>query len=175
MSSPVALIFGAGKNIGAGVAKALTANGYKVALASRTGKHNLSDDQYFHTTCDLADPSSVEQTFEAVRSKLGHPSVVVYNAAAHISSPDKENPLALPLSDLTKTMTINVSSAYVAAQQAVASFSQASTDSPKAFIYTGNRLNIAPFPPLLSLGIGKSAGAHMMMFLMQVYQQKGFR
>ncbi len=79
MSSPVALIFGAGKNIGAGVAKALTANGYKVAVASRTDKHNLSDDQYFHTSCDLADPSSVEQTFEAVRAKLGHPSVVVYN------------------------------------------------------------------------------------------------
>ena len=79
MSSPVALIFGAGKNIGAGVAKALAGAGYKVAVASRTSQHDLSGPSYLHTTCDLADPSSVEQTFEDVRQKLGQPSVVVYN------------------------------------------------------------------------------------------------
>ena len=79
MSSPVALIFGAGKNIGANVAKSLAANGYKVALASRTSQHGLSDSQYMFTNCDLADPSSVEKVFETVREKLGHPSVVVYN------------------------------------------------------------------------------------------------
>ena len=79
MSSPIALIFGAGKNVGASVAKSFAAKGYKVAIASRSSKHNLSDSEYFHTPCDLGDPSSVEKVFDAVRSKFGHPSVVVYN------------------------------------------------------------------------------------------------
>ena len=79
MSSPVALVFGVGKNIGASVAKTFAANGYKVAVASRTSQHSLSDSQYMYASCDLADPSSVEQVFEEVRLKLGHPSVVVYN------------------------------------------------------------------------------------------------
>ena len=83
--------------------------------------------------------------------------------------------MGLALPDLSKTMTVNVSSAYVAAQQAVSSFEQAAPDSPKAFIYTGNRLNIAPIVPLLSLGIGKSATAHMIAFLSSAYQQKGFK
>jgi NAD(P)-dependent dehydrogenase (short-subunit alcohol dehydrogenase family) len=79
MSSPVALIFGAGKNIGAHVAKTFASNGFKVAVASRSAKHNLSGDDFLQVTCDVADPSSVNEVFRSVEQKLGHPSVVVYN------------------------------------------------------------------------------------------------
>lgn len=96
-------------------------------------------------------------------------------AATHIGSPDKENPLALPLSEMQKTIDINFSGAYVAAQNAVASFERAPADTHKTFIYTGNRLNIAPIVPLLSLGIGKSAGAHLMSFLTQAFKNKGYK
>ena len=96
-------------------------------------------------------------------------------AAAHKGSPDKEAPLGLPLIDLKNTLDVNLSSAYVAAQQAVSSFELADSNHNKAFIYTGNRLNVAPIIPLLSLGIGKSALAHMMAFLSSFYQQKGFK
>ena len=149
MSSPVALIFGVGKNIGTSVAKSLAADGYKVATASRTDQPNS---QFMHTSCDLADPSSVEKVFERVHATLG---------------------LALP--DLQKVMAINLFSAYVAAQQAVSSFEAAPPDQPKAFIYTGNLLNTGPMPPLMSLGIGKSAAAHMIAYLSAVYQENGFR
>ena len=81
----------------------------------------------------------------------------------------------LSLPDLEKTMTVNVSSAYVAAQQAVSSFEHADSSAPKVFIYTGNRLNIAPIIPLMSLGIGKSATANMIMYLSKAYQQKGYK
>ena len=79
MSSSVALIFGAGANIGAGVARAFAANGYKVAVASRSSKHGLTQDDYLHLTCDLDDPSSVTKAFEKTRQALGAPGVVVYN------------------------------------------------------------------------------------------------
>lgn len=84
MSSPVALIFGVGKNIGANVAKAFAANGYKVAVASRSSNHDLSDSDFFHTTCDVEDTASIVNVFETVRSKLGHPNVVVYNGMSKL-------------------------------------------------------------------------------------------
>lgn len=79
MSSPVALIFGVGKNVGASVAKSFASNGYKVAVASRSFKHQLPSEGFLELSCDLSDPSSVTKVFKAVEQKLGHPSVVVYN------------------------------------------------------------------------------------------------
>jgi NAD(P)-dependent dehydrogenase (short-subunit alcohol dehydrogenase family) len=38
MSAPVALILGAGPGVGIAVAKKLASNGYRVAVASRSGK-----------------------------------------------------------------------------------------------------------------------------------------
>ena len=81
-SSPVALIFGAGKNIGAGVAKAFSAEGYKIATVSRTATTDpISNEGRLHIESDLSDPNDVSGVFETVRKRLGHPSVVVYNGS----------------------------------------------------------------------------------------------
>lgn len=79
-SSSIALVFGAGQNVGAGVVKAFSAKGYRIATVSRTapGKADTSDKR-LHIQADLEDPESVSTVFETVRKQLGHPSVVVYN------------------------------------------------------------------------------------------------
>ena len=89
--------------------------------------------------------------------------------------PERENPLSLQVKDLTTTLEANVSSAYVAAQEAATSFDSLPSNSSKTFIYTGNRLNIAPIPPLLTLGVGKAAAAHMMHFLSVSYESQGYK
>ena len=76
MSSPVALILGAGKNIGASVAEKFASNGYKVAIASRQ-KGDAS--KYTALQADLSDVSSVKSVFDETRKSLGEPSVVIYN------------------------------------------------------------------------------------------------
>lgn len=82
LSSPVALIFGAGKNTGAGVVKALSAEGYKVATVSRTATTDpIINERRLHIQSDLSDPDGVSGVFETVRKHLGHPSVVVYNGS----------------------------------------------------------------------------------------------
>lgn len=88
-------------------------------------------------------------------------------------SPDPKKPLGLSVAEMQKTLTVNIASPYVAAQQAVASSKALGFDSPKTFIYTGNCLNFAPIPPLLTLGVGKSSGAHLMLHLSGVYKEKG--
>jgi NAD(P)-dependent dehydrogenase (short-subunit alcohol dehydrogenase family) len=77
--SPVVLILGAGTNIGANVARAFTAKGYKVALAARKLKDETNDQGQLTISSDFADPSSISAAFAKVREVFGDPSVVVYN------------------------------------------------------------------------------------------------
>jgi NAD(P)-dependent dehydrogenase (short-subunit alcohol dehydrogenase family) len=73
------LILGAGSNIGAKVAQKFTSTGYRVAIVSRTGAAVPPSTAALSIVADLADPSSIHSVFEEVRTKLGEPSVVVYN------------------------------------------------------------------------------------------------
>lgn len=78
-SAAIALIIGAGPNIGHNAARALVSKGYKVALASRSAKKDDSGSNQFNFQVDLANPSSVPELFAKVKESLGTPSVVVYN------------------------------------------------------------------------------------------------
>jgi len=78
-SSRVVFVLGAGPNIGTRVAERFTSAGYKVAVASRSGKSVPSSTAALSIAADLTDPEKVNSTFEEVRKTLGEPSVVVYN------------------------------------------------------------------------------------------------
>ncbi|PNP54854.1 hypothetical protein THARTR1_04543 [Trichoderma harzianum] len=72
-------------------------------------------------------------------------------------------------------MTVNNTSVFVAAQQAVLGFAELPTNAPKVFAFTGNILNVKPLPQFLESGAGKSASAHMMMAAAAEYKDKGFK
>ncbi|KAL9110602.1 MAG: hypothetical protein Q9227_004960 [Pyrenula ochraceoflavens] len=172
--SPVLLILGAGANVGQHVARTFAAKGYKIALASRTSDEKNSTADQINIASDLADPNSVAAVFSKVKASLGLPSVVVYNAGAAASN-DPKDPLSLPLTDFTRDLSINTVSAFVAAQQAAAAFSQLPGSASRTFIYTGNCLNTMTLPPLMSLGVGKSATARMIQSAAEGYKDKGFK
>lgn len=84
--SPIALVLGAGANIGQAVGRKFAANGYKVALASRTSSGATSQDAkdgLFHFRVDLTDPTNVKTLFEQVQASLGVPNVVIYNGLSY--------------------------------------------------------------------------------------------
>ncbi|KAJ5226099.1 hypothetical protein N7468_007324, partial [Penicillium chermesinum] len=173
-TSPVILILGSGPRIGQHVAKAFSAKGYKVALASRSQKKEDSQTDQLHIAADLSDPHSVKDVFSNVEERLGLPSVVVYNAAAAIfNSPD--DPLAVSLDDFTRNFSINTTSALVAAQQAASSFARLPSNSSKTFIYTGNILNDTPIANLFDVGVGKTATAYIIRAAATAYSIKGFK
>ncbi|KAG8527685.1 uncharacterized protein KY384_007839 [Bacidia gigantensis] len=95
--------------------------------------------------------------------------------AAALTANEPKDPLALSVKDLEHTLSINTTSVLAAAHEAVTDFSQLPATASKTFIYTGNRLNIAPIAPLLSLGIGKSATAHLIHSASEAYKEKGFK
>lgn len=79
MSSPIALIFGAGSRIGAATTTTFINAGYRVARISRS--QNPADDTstLLNIPADLVRPESVEAAFATVRKAWGEPSAVVYN------------------------------------------------------------------------------------------------
>lgn len=88
---------------------------------------------------------------------------------------DVKDPLSLPLASFTQDFTINTTSAFVAAQQAVLGFKNLPDSASRTFIYTGNSTNITPIGPLLTLGVGKSATAHIIHSAATAYADQGFK
>ncbi|CAK7199208.1 hypothetical protein SEUCBS139899_001881 [Sporothrix eucalyptigena] len=157
MSSPVALILGAGANIGQAVAKAFASEGYRIALVARSPPKK-PEDGILHISGDLEDPTSVAGIFDQVKKELGVPQVVVYNAASGFG-----DALILPLAGFAQSLAINTTSVYAAAQAATAGFKTLSTGG--TFIFTGNATNVTPIPALAGLSIGKSATAALIQVL----------
>ncbi|KAJ6160715.1 hypothetical protein N7470_004111 [Penicillium chermesinum] len=168
-TSPVILILGSGPRIGQHVAKAFSAKGYKVALASRSQKKEDSQTDQLHIAADLSDPHSVKDVFSNVEERLGLPSVVVYNAAAAIfNSPD--DPLAVSLDDFTRNFMRL--SRHSRRPRALRDFL---SNSSKTFIYTGNILNDTPIANLFDVGVGKTATAYIIRAAATAYSIKGFK
>ncbi|KAK9350048.1 hypothetical protein V1523DRAFT_420987 [Lipomyces doorenjongii] len=172
--TPVILILGAGSNIGQHVARAFAAKGYKVAATARRLRESDSTADQLNIPGDLFDPNSVVDAFSKVKSSLGIPSVVVYNASAVTPNPPND-PFALPLADFSRDLTINTTSVFVAAQQAAEGFAQLPDSASRTFIYTGNICNTMVIPPLMDLGVGKSATAHIIQAAAGAYKDREFK
>jgi NAD(P)-dependent dehydrogenase (short-subunit alcohol dehydrogenase family) len=89
-TTKVAAVFGAGPGLGAAVARRFAREGYAVALLAR-GEAGLRELQSTLTQAgaraevfpaDAGDATSVSAAFSKVRSTLGAPEVLVYNAGA---------------------------------------------------------------------------------------------
>ena len=95
--------------------------------------------------------------------------------AAFMRATAPNDTLSTPLADINTAIAVNLTSAFVAAQEAVAGFEKLPADVPRSFIYTGNCLNVKPMSPLLSLGMPKAAAAHMIHSAAISYTEKGYQ
>ncbi|CAI6335131.1 unnamed protein product [Periconia digitata] len=172
-ASKILLLIGAGPRVGDGVARAFVEKGYKVALASRT-QRNPDTAEQIHFDADVSSAESVVDLFSRVKEKLGSPSVVVYNAAS-LTFAKANDPLSIPLAAFARDLTINTTSVYAAAHEAVKVFEELPEEASKTFIFTGNSLNEKISPPFIDLGMGKTATAYAIKAASTVYQEKGYK
>ncbi|PPJ61365.1 hypothetical protein CBER1_09460 [Cercospora berteroae] len=176
MASKILLFIGSGANIGASTVKTFLAAGYKVAQASRSLKPEDSTEDNLHLVVDATKPESITKAFEETRKKLGEPNVVIYNAAAAHFGGGADTLNHVSLSDFTTDLTINTTSPFVAAQEALKSFNTLPSATRKTFFFTGNLLNEQKaIPGLLTLGVGKSATAYLIAEADLVYRKQGIR
>lgn len=91
--SPVALIFGAGPNIGQAVARRFASHGYRIGLVARSLKEADSTNDLLNIPGDFSKTDDIVKAFTTVKRALGIPSVVVYNGMLNITH--KENSVQL--------------------------------------------------------------------------------
>ncbi|KAF3935190.1 hypothetical protein ABW20_dc0109829 [Dactylellina cionopaga] len=176
MSKPIAIIFGAGKNIGATTARAFSNKGYRVAQVARSLNTSDSNDESLSITADLSKVGSVNDVFTQVRKAWGEPSLIYYNAA--VASPtEASNPFTLSEEDFTRDLAINTTSVYAALKEAVTSFQALPDSITKVFFYTGNKLATPGFvlPSLFTLGVGKTATSHLVEVASVAYKDAGYK
>ncbi|KAL2847780.1 hypothetical protein BJY01DRAFT_262888 [Aspergillus pseudoustus] len=174
----VALILGAGPNVGASVAAALASAGYKVVVASRRGTGATTPEGYLSLQADFSKPESIPRVFDATKAAFNNaPNVVVYNAVSLTAPPDSNSALSIPVSSFEADLNVNTVSPYLAAQEAVKRWEALPGDLKKTFIYTGNGLNTAQLPnaAMLNLGVGKSASAYWLAVADINYASRGYR
>jgi NAD(P)-dependent dehydrogenase (short-subunit alcohol dehydrogenase family) len=162
-SKPTILVLGAGPRVGASTAKLFAHNGYNVAIVSRKGTGTRDAEGFLSLKADFTQPDSIPGLFDAVKAEFHTaPSVVIYNAATLTPQPDQNNPLSIPVENISKDLNVNTVTPYVAAQEALKGWETLSKETKKTFIYTGNGLNvnISPLAFVLNLGIGKRASSY---------------
>ncbi|KAI0834765.1 hypothetical protein F5Y06DRAFT_147693 [Hypoxylon sp. FL0890] len=172
------LILGVGPRIGTSVAEKFASNGYKVAVASRSGSGTKTAEGVLSLKADFANPDSVPALFDAVKAEFHtFPNVVIYNAASLTNPPDQNSVLSVPAESVASDLNVNTISPYVAAQQAIRGWEILPKGTKKTFIYTGNILNVSilPLPRFLDLGMGKSASAFWIGLADASYSAQGFR
>jgi NAD(P)-dependent dehydrogenase (short-subunit alcohol dehydrogenase family) len=148
-----ALIVGAGSGLSASLARALSGEKIKVALAARsTGDLDalVKETGARAFACDAAERGEVEKLFADVDASVGTPDIVIYNASFRTRGPFIElDPL-----DVQKALAVTAYGAFLVAQQA------ARRMLPKkhgAILLTGASAGVKGYPQSAPFAMGKFA------------------
>lgn len=148
-----ALIVGTGPGISASVARALTDQGLKVAVASRdaTKLRPLAEATGARPfTVDAADPAQVVRLFQEVEAEIGEPEVVLYNASGRLRGPIVE----LAPNGVREALQVSAFGGFLVVQQAARRMLPRGHG---AILLTGATASVKGFPHSSAFAMGKFA------------------
>lgn len=124
LTDSVALVTGAGRGIGAAVARALVGAGARVALVSRTESElrelarelDPSGERALALPADVADESDVERVFDEAEARLGPLEALVNNAGIPTRRPFEV--ADYPTEDFDRILGVNLRGAFLCARSA---------------------------------------------------------
>jgi NAD(P)-dependent dehydrogenase (short-subunit alcohol dehydrogenase family) len=149
----VALIVGAGSGLSASLARLLSREGMRVALAARNTEKLAplsAETGALSFACDAIDPEQVSRLFEEVERRLGVPEVVVYNASGRLRGPLIE----LVPAEVEHALRVSAFGGFLVAQQAVRRML------PKrkgALLFTGASASVKGYAQSAPFAMGKFA------------------
>lgn len=158
MTDKICVVVGAGPGVGLAVAKRFGREGFELALVSRRAEALAQYVANLEQTgltahafpADAADFDSLAQALTQIKAQLGHPEVLVYNAALIKPGP----PSTLLIEDLTAAFRVNVAGAFVCAQQVIP---EMKARQHGTILFTGGGLALNPYPAYASLAASKAA------------------
>jgi NAD(P)-dependent dehydrogenase (short-subunit alcohol dehydrogenase family) len=112
-----ALIVGAGSGLSASLARLLTKEGIKVALAARTVgdlEPLVKETGASAFTCDASEPGDVAKLFSELDAGFGAPEIVIYNASFRVRGPFVD----IDAAEVEKALAVTAYGAFLVAQQA---------------------------------------------------------
>src|SRR3954468_8186024 len=148
-----ALIVGAGEGLSASLARLLSREGIKVALAARrieklgalcaeTGARAFA--------CNATDPDEVERLFGAVEREIASPDIVVYNASGRARGAFVD----LVAADVAQAIAVSAFGGFLVAQQAVRRMLPSKHG---AILFTGASASVKGYPQSAPFAMGKFA------------------
>src|SRR6202000_1938396 len=148
-----ALIVGAGPGLSASLARLLSRQGIRVALAARhieklgalcteTGARAFA--------CNATDPDEVERLFGLVEREIGTPDVVVYNASGRSRGPLVD----LVPAEVEQAIAVSAFGGFLVAQQAA---KRMLPNKHGAILFTGASARVKGYPQSAPFAMGKFA------------------
>ena len=148
-----ALIVGAGQGLSASLARLLSREGLKLALAARDpGKLKALCDETGATAfgCDAQDEAQVARLFESLDKHFGPPDVVIYNARARARGPFT----TLDPAEVRRTLIVSAFGGFLVAQRAAA---RMLTKGFGAILFTGASASVKGYAESAPFAMGKFA------------------
>jgi NAD(P)-dependent dehydrogenase (short-subunit alcohol dehydrogenase family) len=146
-----ALIVGAGRGLSASLARLLTREGLRVALAARDTEKLAplcAETGAKAFACDAVQPEQVARLFTAVESAIEAPDVVVYNASARARGPVAE----LVPAEVERAIMVSAFGGFLVAREAALRMV------PKAhgaILFTGASASVKGYPLSAPFAMGK--------------------
>ncbi len=175
MSNIVAIV-GMGEGLGLGIARRFAQEGFTIAMLARNASKLQSLGEILQSegytalsfVADAGSAPSLQAALEQVRSQVGAPTVLVYNAVV----PRVVNVLQETADSLTNDFKVNVAGA-LAATQAVLPAMQAQGSG--TILFTGGGFALYPSPDFASISIGKAGIRSLAKTLSDALRPQGIR
>ena len=148
-----ALIVGAGQGLSASLARLLSREGMRVALASRNPDKLAAlcaETGARAFPCDAVQAGQVRQLFADVDQAIGEPDVVVYNASGRLRGPFVD----LDPAEVERALAVSAFGGFLVAQQAAR---RMLAKRRGAILFTGASASIKGYPQSAPFAMGKFA------------------
>ena len=154
MSKPVCAVIGIGPKNGEAFARKFSAEGYALALLSRSTDlstrlaEELGDARAY--ACDVTDPDAIVAAFTAIKEELGTVDVLIYNAGSGMWRSVEE----ITAEEFERSIRINATGALVASQQVIPSMKARASGT---ILFVGATASLRGVPMTAGFAPAKSA------------------